>query len=348
MKMSPRQRKWLTAAVVLALAALAPLMMLLGKTALHHPGRRALVFDEVLWRAEAGRWDPESDRGLMVPGLLATGRLAAKREDEVRALLGEPDCPPDRGGPFALGPRLAYWVGKVGTAKPKPDEPPPLPGCLYLRLVDGRVVEWRTAPAPQGASGAAADAAEPGAGVVRVGLGTGPVLGRPDAPLAVVEFTDFQCPYCRRHHVRTFPGIRGAFVDTGKVRYVIRDLPLPSHPDAFDAARAARCAADQGRYWQMVDALFANQHDLGRAALLRYGAGLGVEAVRFRTCLDGDRHDAAIRRDAEDARAASLPGTPSFVVGRVVGGMVEGTRLVGAQPFEAFEARIRALLPDGR
>jgi hypothetical protein len=212
--MSPRQRKWLTAAAVLALAAVAPLMMLLGKTALHHPGRRALVFDEVLWRAEAGRLDPESDRGLMVPGLLATGRLAAKREEEVRALLGEPDCPPEPGGPFALGPRLAYWVGKVGTAKPQPGEPPPVPGCLYLRLVDGRVVEWRTAPAPGSASGAATDA--------------------------------------------------------------------------------------------------------------------------------------AIRRDLEDARAAGLPGTPSFVVGRVVDGTVEGARLVGAQPFEAFETRVRALLSGAR
>ncbi len=143
---SLRARKWATVAILLLLALPAPLMLIFGRTAIQNPPRRVLPFDPDIWRAEAGRLDPEAARGLMIPGLLRSGRLAGRSEAEVRALLGEPDCPAGAGGPFAGGARLAYWVGRTGTARVRPDDPAAGPGCLYLRLEGGRVVEWQLAP----------------------------------------------------------------------------------------------------------------------------------------------------------------------------------------------------------
>ncbi len=149
--LSPRTRKWITLAVVVGIASIAPLMLFFGQSAMQREApRRTLVFDPAAWRAEAGRLDVESRRGLMVPGLLATGRLAGVPETDVRALLGEPDCPPTEGGPFGPDRRLAYWVGRVGTARVEPSDPAAGPGCLYLRIVEGKVVEWQLAAAPAG------------------------------------------------------------------------------------------------------------------------------------------------------------------------------------------------------
>ncbi len=139
-----RARKWITVAALLLLALPAPLMLLLGKTAIQNPPRHVLPFDPDIWRAETGRRDPGSVRGLMVPGLLRSGRLAGLSGAEVRALLGEPDCPAGAGGPFAGAPRLAYWVGKTGTRAREAETAGS--GCLYLHLEGGRVVEWQIAP----------------------------------------------------------------------------------------------------------------------------------------------------------------------------------------------------------
>ncbi len=150
MPSSPNRRKWITLAVVVALASIAPILVLLGLSSMQRDQpRRALVFDPDAWRAEAGILRVEDERGLMVPGLLATGRLAGMSEADVRALLGEPDCPPAAGGPFAPDRRLAYWVGRVGTARVKPGDPAAGPGCLFLRVVAGKVVEWQLAAAPE-------------------------------------------------------------------------------------------------------------------------------------------------------------------------------------------------------
>ncbi len=150
-RLSLRTRKWLTAAIVVAVASFAPVMLLLGQTRYQRGElsvRKALAFEPDLWAADTGKRDVESPRGLMVPGLLTTGRLAGMAEADIRTLLGEPDCSPTASGPFAADRRLVYWVGRVGTARVKPDDPAAGPGCLYLRLVDGRVVEWQIAAAP--------------------------------------------------------------------------------------------------------------------------------------------------------------------------------------------------------
>jgi protein-disulfide isomerase len=172
----------------------------------------------------------------------------------------------------------------------------------------------------------------------------GPTLGAADAPVTLVEYTDFQCPFCRRHHDGTFAEIRKKYVETGKVRYVVRDLPLSFHEHAQPAAIAARCAGEQGRFWDARDALFAAQPQLSDARIRTTVLGLGLDAAKYDACVKNPATLAAVRADADEAAAAGVSGTPGFVIGRASNGSVEGTVVSGAQPFPAFAQRIDALL----
>jgi protein-disulfide isomerase len=172
----------------------------------------------------------------------------------------------------------------------------------------------------------------------------GPALGAADAPVVLVEFTDLQCPFCRRHHEQTWPRIRREFVDTGRVRYFARDLPLGFHEQAEPAALALRCAAEQGRYWEYRDAVFDRQARLEDALYRMLAAELSLDLGRFDECLATRRHAAAIAADAQAAAAAGLTGTPAFVIGRIVNGRIDGEVLTGAQPFSTFSARLEAAL----
>jgi protein-disulfide isomerase len=174
------------------------------------------------------------------------------------------------------------------------------------------------------------------------------VKGSPQAALVVVEFSDYQCPFCARHAQQTMGQIEREFVDTGKVRYAVRNLPLESiHPDAFKAAEAAECAGAQGKFWEMHTRLFANQRALALAELPRHASALGLDAATFRTCLDGGEYTAKVRKDVEDAQKASLTGTPGFFIG-VTRGADPTVRVVrkisGAQPFSVFKSTLDALL----
>jgi len=135
-------------------------------------------------------------------------------------------------------------------------------------------------------------------------LGSTPSIGRSDAPIVMVEFTDYQCPFCQRFHLSVFEELKKNYVDTGKIRYVSRDLPLPMHPNAMSAAVAARCAGEQNK----------------------------------------DKFKAQIEKDMTDAGLAGIGGTPSFVIGRIVGDGVEGVKVVGAQPFGVFDAKLKEAL----
>jgi protein-disulfide isomerase len=173
--------------------------------------------------------------------------------------------------------------------------------------------------------------------------------GGAGAQLVLVEFSDFQCPFCGRHAKQTLPQIQREYVDTGKLRYVMRNLPLDSiHPDAVRAAGAAECAGDQGRYWQMHEKLFSNQQALSPADLARYAQESGVEPAKFKQCVDADVHGAKIRQDLADAQAAGITGTPTFFIGFAEpGGTVKVVRRIqGAQPFPVFKAAIDGLLAE--
>lgn len=169
------------------------------------------------------------------------------------------------------------------------------------------------------------------------------VLGNKDAPVTMVEFTDYQCSFCQRFHLATFPEIRRKYIDTGKVRFVSRDFPLDFHSNAFRAAEAARCAGDQGQFWQMRDTLVANASKLTPDAVEGYAASLKLDGAAFRACLESGKHKATIQKEMSEAAALGVSGTPSFVIGRTTPAGVDGTMLVGALPLASFEARFKEL-----
>jgi len=172
----------------------------------------------------------------------------------------------------------------------------------------------------------------------------GPVLGKPDAPLTLVEFTDLQCPYCNRFTATTFEQIKAAYIDTGMVRYVSRDFPLDFHPQAMPAARAARCAAEQGKYYEMRLSLLRNASKLSPEFIAATAQGLKLDMAAFTPCASSTRFDAAIKRDMDVGMKLGIEGTPSFVLGRTTPTGVSGVLVVGAQPFEVFDAKIKEQL----
>jgi len=179
----------------------------------------------------------------------------------------------------------------------------------------------------------------------RVSIGNSPSLGQTDAPVTMVEFTDYQCPYCKRFHDSTFKKLQKKYIDTGKMRYVSMDLPLNFHQQARPAAHAARCAADQDKFWQMRSTLFSNSRALGKDALMGYAGDLSLDTETFQACMEDKRHQREINRNVQVARGAGFTGTPSFVIGKNVGGQVSGTVLIGAKPLAEFESQIQRLLP---
>jgi protein-disulfide isomerase len=171
-------------------------------------------------------------------------------------------------------------------------------------------------------------------------------MGDPNAPVTIVEFTDYQCPFCSRHSVETMPQIVSELIDTGRVYYILKDLPLDSlHPNARAAAAAVRCAGDQDSYWEMHDAVFEAQEQwagLGSSvneAFLELATDLGLDGSTYETCLADGRHDAAIEASLEEARSLGVGGTPFF--------FVDGYPLNGARPYEHFEI-VTGLAEDGQ
>jgi protein-disulfide isomerase len=180
-----------------------------------------------------------------------------------------------------------------------------------------------------------------------LGVG-GPFQGSDGAMLTLVEFSDYECPFCGRHARETFPQIRRDYIETGKLRYVFRDAPIESiHPNAFKASEAARCAGEQAKYWEMHDRLFTNQAALAPAQLLLHAEAVGLDSQPFRQCLDSGKYAAVIRNDLDDGQKAGVRGTPTFFLGltdaktsqiRVV------KMLIGAQPYVRFKEVIDTLL----
>ena len=154
---------------------------------------------------------------------------------------------------------------------------------------------------------------------VQVDASDDPALGAPGAPVTIVEFCDFQCPSCAQLS-GTLRQVANDF--KGDVRVVFRDFPLDSHPDADRAAEAASCAAEQGRYWQMHDVLFANRADLSDSALRRYAQQVGADRDRFMTCFNSGRYQNEWRQDRADGHAYGVTATPTFFVNGLA---VEGT-----------------------
>lgn len=168
-------------------------------------------------------------------------------------------------------------------------------------------------------------------------------IGDPDAPVVIVEYTDFQCPYCSRHFQQTFPQIKENYVDTGQVRYVFKDFPLTSiHPQAVLAAQAARCAGDQEAYLEMHDVLFNKQQEWSSSdaaqIFVGYADELGLDSTTFEQCLDSKQHEAAVMADLEEGTRLGVTGTPAF--------FLNGYLLSGAQPYSVFEEAVTYLMSE--
>jgi len=170
------------------------------------------------------------------------------------------------------------------------------------------------------------------------------VLGKSDAPLTLVEFTDYQCPFCGRFETTTFPEIKKNYIDTGKVRFILRDLPLDFHPFALKAAQSVHCAGDQGKYWEMKELVFKNQNKIDVDSLAGYAKDLSLNGDAFKSCMADGKHLKEIGDEAKYAASLGISGTPTFVLGKAVGDSVEGRVIVGAQPLAAFEAAINEML----
>jgi protein-disulfide isomerase len=197
-----------------------------------------------------------------------------------------------------------------------------------------------------GGSGQQGPAAAPATDKVKLTNLTGYVLGKADAPLTMVEFTDLQCPYCRRFHMTTFEQLKKDYIDTGKLRYISRDFPLPAlHPLANTAARASRCAGEQGKFWEMRHAILVNNAALTNESFTTFAKDLKLNAAPFTSCTgDGSRYEPEIQKDVLEGSSAGITGTPSFVIGRTTPSGLDGVRIVGAQPYAAFDAELKKLL----
>ena len=161
---------------------------------------------------------------------------------------------------------------------------------------------------------------------IKVDATGGPAKGPEGAPITIVEYADFQCPYCGRA-MAALKQVEERY--QGKIRLVFRDFPLTQiHPNAAKAAEAADCANDQGKFWPMHDRLFANQTKLAVADLKQHASDIGLDKAAFETCLDSGKHAADWKKTVEEGQKYGLSGTPSF--------FINGRLIVGAQPYESF------------
>jgi protein-disulfide isomerase len=167
-----------------------------------------------------------------------------------------------------------------------------------------------------------------------------PTRGDKNAKLTLIEFTDYECPFCGRHFRETAPKILKDYIESGKIRYVFSDLPLSMHAHAKKAAEAALCAGEQGKYWEMHDLLFANQTALENSNLLDYAARLGLNVPAFQKALESGKYEPKVSANAAEAANLGFTGAPSFAIGltqpddapvKVI------KAIVGAQPYENFQ-----------
>lgn len=173
-------------------------------------------------------------------------------------------------------------------------------------------------------------------------------LGNVDAPVLIIEFSDLQCSFCARHASQTFPELRRNYIDTGKLRYALRDLPLPMHRHAVPAAVAARCAGEQGKFWEMRQAIYLARGRLDQEPYAGMAGDLGLDVERFEACRRDGRQLAKVQADAALAAGEGIASTPAFVIGRIVGDEFQGETIVGAKPYAVFAAKIESLLGEPR
>jgi protein-disulfide isomerase len=181
--------------------------------------------------------------------------------------------------------------------------------------------------------------------------------GEATAPVAIIEYADIECPFCRHFEHDIYPRVFDNYIKTGKVRLYYRDMPLPFHEHAMSAAMAAHCAGEQGKFWEMHDSLFIDKIPTpgpnGRSSGLTTGdideraANLGLDTTKLDDCMASTRFADVIKRSTDEAAKMNIDGTPTFVIGTIGPNsniVTVKKTIVGAQPFGAFKAAIDPLL----
>jgi len=172
-----------------------------------------------------------------------------------------------------------------------------------------------------------------------------PQLGQDTAPLTIVEFSDFECPYCQRFHQEVLPKLKTTYIKPGLVRFIHKDLPLPFHAQAKPAAAASRCAGEQGQYWSAYAALFDQQTCLECKGVVEIVAGSGVNEDKLKACMERPSTTTAINTNISEAGLHNIRATPTFVIGATLGnGKHGGTVVEGALPWPQFKALIEQQL----
>ncbi len=181
---------------------------------------------------------------------------------------------------------------------------------------------------------------------VKVSIDDDPIKGDPKAPVTIVEFSDFQCPFCKRFYDQVLPSLDKEYISTGKVRLVFRDYPLEFHKNALPAAIAANCAGEQGKYWEVHDFLFKNPNKLDTASILSATGELNLNHEQFEQCVNDKSKETEINKDFQEGQLYGVRGTPSFFIGKTEGNGNEmtGVYIRGAQPFQVFKTEIDKLL----
>jgi len=175
----------------------------------------------------------------------------------------------------------------------------------------------------------------------------GRIRGRVDAPVTLIEYSDFTCGYCLKFFRDTWPVLQAKYVETGKLRFVYRDYPRADRGVGVEAAVAARCAGAQGQYWAMHDRLFGEGGRLDSGAFRSYAKAIGLDQVAFAQCFDERRYLESVFQDRQEANRWGFHGTPGFILMHTVGGATEkepAVAIPGAFPFEDFAEEIERLL----
>ena len=186
---------------------------------------------------------------------------------------------------------------------------------------------------------------------LKISTDNDPIIGNPNAPITIIEFSDFQCPFCAKFHIQTLPKIIDEYIKEGTVKLVFRDFPIQSiHPNALPASVAAECANEQGKFKEMHDKLFDKQNEwnnknIDNVIILfnQYALEIGLEEEKFDSCLRNGKYVEEIQKDLNDGRTYGISGTPGFFIGNDKIGFVE---LKGAQPFESFKKVIDSQLKN--
>lgn len=168
------------------------------------------------------------------------------------------------------------------------------------------------------------------------------MLGSKDAPITIVEYTDYQCPFCQRFQNDTFAEIKRNYIDNGKVRFFSKDLPLIEiHKNAVRAAMAARCAGEQNKFWELREAMVQNADKLDGNRIADLAKPLGVDTNALIACVEAGKYKSQVESDIDEAKKIGVDGTPAFIIGTTQGDGVEGEVLVGAQPLKTFDEKLK-------